>query len=169
MPNLLTAPEAALVLRCDEEDALMINILPAIDEYIKTATGHDWTADSPVIETAKNAARMLLVQWYENPAMVGNNNFVSMQHGLRAALTQLESMALNYRTFEGLTGAGAITLLGARVGDTVAELIGVVGSSGNQSTNFESVITVDDQLQQTSTSDLSGKFYRARLLPLASR
>jgi hypothetical protein len=110
---------------------------------------------------------MLLVQWYENPAMIAGG-IVSLSYGLSAVLTQLEARALSYKTFEGLSGVGAISLTGAQVGDTVEELIGIVGITGDQSSAFEAVITVDDEIQQISTSDLTGKFYRAYLVPLSS-
>jgi hypothetical protein len=165
--NILTAAEAARVLRCATDDILMLETLPLVDDYIRTATGHDWTTDATVNATAKSAARMLLVQWHENPAMQASG-LASLSHGLTAALTQLESLALRYQTFAGRNGAGAISLPGAGVGDTVAELIGVIGVSGDQHTAFETVITVKDQIQQLSASDLSAKFYRAYLVPAVS-
>lgn len=164
MTNILTAVEAADVLRCETTDALMLAMLPSVDGYIRNATGHDWSADSTIHETAKAAARMLLVMWHENPAMI-SSGMNSMSHGLEAALTQLEAIALRYMIFEGISGVGSISLPGAQEGDTVSELVGVVGVSGDQSTSFESVITYDDEIQQTSASDLSEKYYRALLTP----
>jgi hypothetical protein len=167
MTNILTAAEASNVLRCETTDALMLNLLPAVDNYIRTATGHDWTADSPIVETAKSAARMLLVMWHENPSMSVSGNS-ALNFGLSAALAQLEAQALRYKTFEGEEAAGAVDLHGACVGDTVSALIGVVGATGDQHALFEDVITVKGQIQQLSTSDLSGKFYRAYLVPAES-
>jgi hypothetical protein len=66
MANILTATEAANVLRCDEDDPLMLDLLPAIDAHIRRATGHNWAADNPVLDDAKAAARMLLVMWHED-------------------------------------------------------------------------------------------------------
>lgn len=93
MANILTAQEAATVLRVSATDAAMLALLPQVDAYIQTATGRDWTADSPIRPEAKSAARMLIVQWYENPAMVGSGLAV-LAFGLTAALTQLEVIAL---------------------------------------------------------------------------
>ncbi len=93
MANILTAQEAASVLRISAADAVMLALLPQVDAYIQTATGRDWTADSPIRPEAKAAARMLIVQWYENPAMVGSGLAV-LAFGLKAALTQLEAIAL---------------------------------------------------------------------------
>jgi hypothetical protein len=166
MTNILTTAEAANALRCETTDPAMLDLMASVDAYIRNATGHDWTADSPVNPTAKSAARMLLVKWHEDPAMIGSAN--ALNFGLSATLTQLEAEALRYVTFEGSSGAGAISLPGAGVGDTVQSLVGVVGVSGSQVTAFETVVTVKDQIQQVSTSDLTGKFYRAYLVPAQS-
>ena len=48
MANILTAAEAANVLRCLTTDAAMLQLLPQVDKYIKTATGRDWTADTTI-------------------------------------------------------------------------------------------------------------------------
>ncbi len=94
MANILTAEEAATVLRCAEDDPLMLQLLDQVDAYINDATGWDWTADYPdnVYPQAKSAARMLLVKWHENPGMVGTEDALSF--GLRAALIQLKALAL---------------------------------------------------------------------------
>jgi hypothetical protein len=165
MTNILTATEGSQVLRCETTDALMLALLPAVDNYIRYATGHDWTTDSPILDAAKSAARILLVMWHENPGMMGSQT-VLMNNGIAACLTQLEALALRYMIFEGEEQAGAVSLPGAKAGDTVQALIGVVGSTGDQHTLFETVITIANQIQQVSASDLSGKFYRAYLLPM---
>ena len=160
---ILTATEAAVVLRCTEDDDTMLMLLPAVDAYIEMATGRDWTADDPIRQEAKNAARMLLVRWHEDPGGMAAGD--TLGPGIRACLTQLEALARYYFTFQGLTGAGAIILPGAEEGDSVISLIGRVGVSGDQSANFESIITIDDQIQQTSSSDLSDNWYTAYLVP----
>lgn len=93
MAHILTAPEAAAVLRIEETNPDMLNLLGAVDAYIKNATGRDWAADEPVNQSAKNAARMLLVLWFENPAMVGSG-VTSLNHGLNSVLVQLEAQAM---------------------------------------------------------------------------
>jgi hypothetical protein len=167
MANILTENEAATVLRCDSTDADMLALLSSVDAYIKNATGHDWASDSPVIPEAKSAARMLLVKWHEDPGMMGNSA-PALGYGLSACLVQLEAMALRYRKFFGRNGAGSIPLPGASVGDSVQSLIGLVGATGDQSANFEEMITVSDQIQQTSDEDLSAKAYRVYVVPLSS-
>ncbi len=163
MANILSNSEAATALRCETTDADMLALLPLVDSYIKNATGHDWAADASIRSEAKSAARMLLVLWHENPGMVNSGN--ALGFGLSAALVQLEAIALRYREFAGLNGAGSIYLPGVEAGDTVATLTGLIGVSGDQSTAFETIISVDDQIQQVSTSDLSEKYYRAYLIP----
>jgi len=161
--NILTAAEAATVLRTTATDAAMLALLPLVDSYLKQATGHDWAADNPVRPEAKSAAQMLITMWYENPSMTASG-ISSLTFGLQAALVQLEAIALSYRNFAGRNGAGGITLTGVRVGDTVSTVVGIIGASGDQSAAFESVITVDDQIQQLSAEDLSLKWYRAYIL-----
>lgn len=90
--NILTASEAATVLRCDDTDENMLALLPQIDAYINFATGRDWTTDTTIRAEAKSAARMLLVMWYENPGMVGV--VTSLNFGLTSMLTMLEAIAL---------------------------------------------------------------------------
>ncbi|PKN87781.1 MAG: hypothetical protein CVU46_03110 [Chloroflexi bacterium HGW-Chloroflexi-8] len=163
MANILTASEAGTVLRTASTDAAMLALLPLVDAYLKNATGHDWAADSPVRPEAKAAAQMLIVMWYENPAMIASG-ISSLSFGLRAALVQLESIALSYRQFEGINGAGGIALAGVHVGDTVSTVTGIIGVSGDQKANFETVISADGYIQQLSGSDLSSKWYRAYIL-----
>ena len=163
MTNILTASEAATVLRCDSTDADMLALLPQVDAYIKKATGRDWSADTTVEATAKSAARILITMWHENPGMM-SGDAPSLGAGLQACLVQLEAMALFYKEFWGRDGAGPCELPGAYRGDSVAALIGLVGVSGDQSANFESVITIDREIQQTSTSDLESYIYRAKLV-----
>lgn len=167
MPNILTVTEAAHVLRCETTDPLMLDLLGPVDDYIRNATGHDWASDGPIEATAKSAARMLLTIWHENPGMMASGITV-LSFGLRAALSQLEAKAQRYKTFEGLNGAGGIAIPGAKKGDTVQFVIGVVGISGSQASAFETVISVDDYIQQVSASNLEGKWYRAYLIPAES-
>jgi hypothetical protein len=156
MANILTAPEAANFLRSTADDAVMLQFLPLVDQYLQQATGHDWAADAEVHDTAKLAAGMLLTYWYDNPGMVGQ-----APGTLSGSLVALEAEALKYRKyeFEGMNGAGSISLPGARTGDDVIKLVGVYGVTGDQSGKFEATISVDDQIQQTDAGDLSENQY----------
>lgn len=167
MANILTASDAAIVLRCDESDADMLALLPLVDEYLHQATGHDWAEDTQVNKTAKSAARMLLVLWHENPAMV-SSGMTTLGFGLNAVVMQLKAIALRFLEFFGRDGAGAIELPGAVVGDSVTTLIGLVGVTGDKKADFETMITVSGQIQQVSESDLSANIYRTFLTPIGS-
>jgi hypothetical protein len=143
----------------------MLDLLPQVDAYIKNATGRDWTTDETINPTAKAAARMLLVKWHEDPGM-NATQAASLAYGLTACLVQLEAMKLHYVEFRGLPGAGAVYLPGARIGDTVRSVTGLIGVTGNQAAAFESVITFDDYIQQVSNSDLYTKWFRVYLVPV---
>lgn len=163
--HILTAEEAAIVLRCEEDDPNMLLLLPAIDAYIETATGRRWQEDSPVIEQAKNAARIALVLAHEDPGALGRNTvFIVPTWGLTSCLAQLEALAGRYFTFEGLSGAGSICVAGLCRGDSVVSVTGRVGVSGDQAVYFESVVTVDGYLQQLS-GDLDEKWFTAYVVP----
>jgi hypothetical protein len=99
--NILTADEAATVLRCAEDDQLMLDLLDQVDAYINNATGWDWRAEYPeeAYPEAKSAARMLLVKWHENPGMAGSAED-ALSFGLRAALMQLKALALELAELE---------------------------------------------------------------------
>jgi len=167
MTTILTTAEASNALRCDVSDPEMLDLLPQVDRYVINATGHDWTADTPIDPLAKSAARMLLVMWHEDPAMMAQHN-APLSFGLTSALVQLEALAASYIEFEGLTSAGGCDLPGANVGDTVASVTGLIGLSGNQASSFESVITVEDQIQQITSANLDNKWFRVFLKSLGS-
>ena len=159
MTNILTASEAANFVRTDQSDAVMLMLLPQVDEFIKRATGRDWTTDTTINPVAKSAAGMLLVQWYDNPAQFGMET--PLPFGITNALTQLEAEALKYKqhTVCGTNGAGSIPLPGAQKGDNVFSVTGIYGVTGSQVASFETKISVWGALQQISGSDLSGNIY----------
>lgn len=97
MANILTAAEAATILRCENTDANMLLLLPQVDAYIRNATGRDWAADSPISPAAKMAARILLVLWHEDPGMMAGGQS-TLSAGLTACLTQLEAYGLQLET-----------------------------------------------------------------------
>jgi len=117
--NILTSSEAAAVLRCATDDALMLDLLPAIDGYVEQATGRDWAADSTIEPLAKAAARMLLVMWHENPAMI-SSGMNSLGFGLAAVLTQLEAKALTLET-SGIPDA-ALEIIASQPEDGATEV-----------------------------------------------
>lgn len=166
MTNILTAAEAAAVLRTEATDTMLLALLPQVDAYIRNASGRDWTADSSINPAAKSAARMLLVLWHEDPGVLSGSGAATLGFGLTATLTQLEALARRYHRFAGLNGAGGIALADVEIGDDVTAVIGIRGVTGDQSAQFESAITVDGYLQQTSTADLSANWYEALIVPV---
>ncbi len=96
MANILSASEAAHVLRCAEDDPAMLDVLPLVDAYINDATGWDWTVDYPesAEPQAKAAARILLVQWHEDPGRMNGGGALGL--GFNACITQLKALALEY-------------------------------------------------------------------------
>lgn len=91
--HILSVTEAAAVLRVAVDNIDMMALLPLVDDYIERSTGRDWASDAVIDNGAKAAARMLLVQWFENPAMQASG-IASLEFGLNAVLTQLEVKAL---------------------------------------------------------------------------
>lgn len=156
MTNVLTAAQAANFIRTQTTDAVMLQLIPLVDEYLKNATGHDWASDATIHNTAIIAAGMLITYWYDNPNLIGQ-----APQTVRATLLQLEAEALKYRKYEfaGSNGAGSISLPGARQGDEVVKLIGTYGVSGDQSAQFEATVSEDDAIQQTGGGDLSDNLY----------
>lgn len=161
--NILTSAEAAAILRCEEDDPNMLLLLPAIDAYIKRGS-RDWTTEATIPQEAKNAARIALVQWHENPGMI-LSELETLSLGFRACMSQLRAMSLYYHIIEGSASAGYITLAVASEGDTVVSVTGKVGVSGDQASKFESVITETGYIQQTAAEDLSEKWYEVKLVP----
>jgi hypothetical protein len=100
--TILTDDEARAILRLDPIvddpevdppiDLALDLVMSAVDDYLKTATGHDWAEDEEIDKTAKLAAQMLLVQWYENPAMIGT--IEEMHYGISNVIGQLQVKAI---------------------------------------------------------------------------
>lgn len=91
---ILSQQEAADMLRLEDPESYpQLNIiLPAINEYLKNATGYDWGADTEIDPVAKQAATMLLVLWFENPAMIGA--VPEMEYGITNLVSQLQAKVL---------------------------------------------------------------------------
>lgn len=72
---IFTEQQAAKILgysSYEESPAERIDIiLPAIDDYIRSATGKDWGIDNPIDPTAKLLANVLLTKWFDHPDMIG--------------------------------------------------------------------------------------------------
>jgi hypothetical protein len=94
--TILSQAEAATVLRCEQDDPNMIDLLPLVDGYIQMATGRDWSQDVRIRPEARAAARMLIVRWHEDPGGMASGS--ALGYGLAAILTQLEALALKLAT-----------------------------------------------------------------------
>lgn len=71
-------------------------------------------------------------------------------------------------TIDGRNGAGACTATGAVIGDKVVAVAGITsGALGDADAAFEDVVTVTDQIQQSSASNLSANDYIALLISVA--
>jgi hypothetical protein len=82
---------------------------------------------------------------------------------LRAVFGKLKVIS-----FDGKNGAGACTATGAVIGDLVLAVFGITGDAlGAAGASFETAITVVDQIQQSSASNLSANDYVALLLAVA--
>jgi len=98
MSNILTQKEAFDILRLDGDASLYPQldiILPAIDEYLETATGKDWAKDDTKDPLAKMVASVLLVRWFDDPGMIGkveDKGIISLVSQLHAkAITEVTS------------------------------------------------------------------------------
>ena len=60
----------------------------------------------------------------------------------------------------GLNGTGAIILTEAKKGDSVYAMQNI-STLGNEASSFETTVTVNGQIQQTSSSNLSANQYWA--------
>lgn len=79
--------------------------------------------------------------------------------GLEGAIANIDALS-----FVGHNNTGACTLTGVKVGDEVLSVTGVAsGTVGVQGAKFETVITVNDQIQQTDAGNLSANVYVASI------
>jgi hypothetical protein len=142
--NILTAAEAANVLRCDTTDPLMLALLPSVDAYVKHATGRAWEEDTTIEPLAKAAAMILITQWHENPGMSVTGQAV-LSAGLTACLMQLEAQALILET----TGVPSEAL----------KLVGSAPESGEAATaiGIRPLLVFNHEMASGSTSSVALK------------
>lgn len=100
--SILTPTEAAAVLRCEIDDQNMLDLLEQVTAFVENATGWEWSQDTVINASAKSAARMLLVQWFENPSQTGSENGAPLTFGLNAVLLQLKAEAVRLKELEEL-------------------------------------------------------------------
>lgn len=92
--SILTPQEAADMLRLgDPTDYPQFDIiLPFVDDFIKTATGHDWAADALIDPTAKMLASALTSRWFGDPGQMGSISDNDI--GVKSLIGQLHGKAL---------------------------------------------------------------------------
>lgn len=118
MANILTLTEAANVLRCEETDPTLADLLPDVDAYITLATDRDWSLDNPIRPEAKSVARMLLVREHEDPGGLAAGGALSLS--LNAKILQLQILA---RMMDfGAVPEDALTLVASRPVDRQTEV-----------------------------------------------
>ena len=95
---ILIPQEAADMLRLvNPDDYPQLNILlPFVDDFIKTATGHDWAEDNPIDPTAKMLASALLVRWFDDPGQM--SSFSDNDIGVKSLVGQLHGKVLQMVT-----------------------------------------------------------------------
>jgi len=92
----------------------------------------------------------------------GTGTFAATIGANKVTAAKIDPVALKLAAFAGRNLAGACTLTNTKIGDMV---LGVVCSDGTDGTAlFEAVITVADEIQQVSATDLSTKKYSVLLL-----
>jgi hypothetical protein len=93
---ILTAEEVANLLDYTSVDEVppkvMSMLVPAVGQFLCDATGKDWAkltdTYTQIDPTAKMAAGMLLVRWFENPGQAGTGN-TSFSYGHDAGFSVL--------------------------------------------------------------------------------
>lgn len=82
---------------------------------------------------------------------------------VRAVMGKIKAISFN-----GVSAAGPCVATGAVVGDLVLAVFGITdGALGAADASFEAAVTVDDEIQQSSASNLSANDYVAILLAVA--
>lgn len=98
---ILTMLEAAELLDYESAEDMprkvMTVLVPAINSFIRNATGKDWSKDSEVDPVAKMCAGILLVRWFEDPGQVGKVS----DAGLLAVVGQLSARAAKEGQVDG--------------------------------------------------------------------
>jgi hypothetical protein len=91
---ILSTQEAADALGYSAPDELPGRvtsiILPGISDYLKTATGKDWSDSAD--PTAKLVAAILLVRWNDDPGLMGKVD--NSDKGLIGLIAQLQAKVL---------------------------------------------------------------------------
>jgi hypothetical protein len=90
-----------------------------------------------------------------------------------ATLHKIDTSGLKCLAAAGKNGSGVVTLTGAAIGDRLVAVFGAPTAGGAlevkvPGTDFEAAVTVTDQIQQASATNLSTKTYVFILIPAAA-
>lgn len=121
------------------------------------------TVTGAMIEAEAVSAEKLADDAVQTPAIEDGAVTTAKLASEAVTAAKLDDAALKLRGFSGRSGAGACTLTGAKVGDVVCGLVNIT-DGGDTTSSFESTVTVADQIQQSSASDLSSKKFSVLLL-----
>lgn len=124
-------------------------------------------ATDPIAKTLEGISALLRLGSLTYPQMAHNSPIADTLEEIEtnleadASTPGIVSLAnLSLYSFDGINGAGACTLAGAAVGDIVVSVTCYTDTAqGNADADFESAITVADQIQQSDTGDNSANDY----------
>jgi hypothetical protein len=133
-----------------------------------TATARGAAPGALLIDTTNkvlymNTGTALAPTWTEVGVISSGEIVTAMLASKAVTGVKLDEAALNGLVFTGAAAAGACTLTGAKVGDKVVSLVNLTDAT-NDKANFEATITVADQIQQSSASNLSAKKFAVMLV-----
>ena len=117
------------------------------------------------------AAAAALADGSVTAAKIGTGAVTNTKLGAGAVTaTKLAATGVTAGSFVGKNGSGAITLAGAVVGQRVFAIFEIDTNSAavGDGASFETTITVTDQIQQSSASNLSAKKYGVILVAAAA-
>lgn len=143
------------------EEATLIELASSAETITGTDTTKGVTPAGLQAKVASATAKGIVELATNAEAIAGSDSERAITPAGLAAVTAL----LDVISFSGKNGAGACTMTGVKVGDVVLSVTGIAAADvGDKASLFESTITVADQIQQSSTDDLSAKVFMALVL-----
>lgn len=133
-----------------------------------TATARGAAVGARLVDTTNkvlyiNTGTALAPIWTE-VGVISTGEVVTAMLATKAVTgVKLDEAALNGLVFTGAAAPGACTLTGAKVGDKVVSLVNITDGTSDKA-KFENTITVADQIQQSSSDNLSTKKFSVLLV-----
>ena len=141
--------------------AELIELASSAETITGTDTAKGVTPAGLAALTSTNARKGLIEIATDAEAIAGSDT----SRAVTPANLLAVHMKMDVITFVGRNGAGACTATGLAVGDVILSVTGQVAADvGDKSSLFESTVTVINQIQQSSATDLSTKVYMAFIL-----